>query len=231
MITHINKFFNSPLGMILLTLITFITAFFINSFEEKLGTTNLIIGSLFTISIIVISIIIYANFSRLEIQEAYEENNEVLKAFIKGQGLGDIVSEHELSRIESNAKSIWVFTLDLSNDIGIEKNNVQTNEIFETVKNNLENGIEYTYFIPDEPLKYGAIEKFKKLHNFKKNQVRFCFIPVKEFHIVSEIVIYDNEQAMQWFPSNEMNYYIRLDKNYTMNIVGSGQLLLDKYLK
>jgi len=225
----INNFIKSSLGMTLLTLLSFVVAFIIGYEEEKIGTNNLIIGGVFTIIIILIAMVIYANFSKLVIKEEYQENNEVLKGFIKAQGLGDLVSEHELSRLESEAKSIWVFSLDLSNDIGIKNLNEQNNEIFETVKNNLTNGKEYTYFLPDEPLKYGAIEKFKELHEFKQNQVKFCLIPVKEFHIVSEIVVYDKKTAIQWFPSKNMNYYIKLDDNYTMSIIGSGQLLLLEY--
>ena len=231
MFDNINKFIKSPLGMTLLSLLTFLTALIIAYMEEKIGTYNLIIGGIFTLVIVTITMIIFSNFSRLEIKEEYKDNNEILKGFIKAQGLGDLISEHELSRLESEAKSIWVFSLDLSNDIGIKSLHEQNNEVFEAVKANLKDGKEYTYFIPDEPLKYGAIEKFKEQHQFKKDQVKFCLIPVKEFHIVSEIAIYDNKTAVQWFPSKNVNYYIKLDDNHTMSIIGSGKLLLSEYLK
>lgn len=227
----INNFIKSPLGMTLLTLLTFVVALIIGYWEDKIGTANLMIGGIFTLIIISITMIIFANFSKLAIKEEYQENNEVLKGFIKAQGLGDLVSEHELARLESEAKSIWVFSLDLSNDIGISSINEQNNEIYEAVKKNLKEGKKYTYFLPDEPLKYGAIEKFKEIHAFKNGQVKFCLIPVKDFHIVSEIAIYDNKTAIQWFPSKNMNYYIKLDENYTMSIIGSGQLLLSEYSK
>ena len=231
MFHHINEFIKSPLGATLLTFLSLITALTIAYLEDKVGADNLVVGGIFTLIIITISIVIFSSFSKLAIKEEYQENNEILKGFIKAQGLGDLISEHELSRIEAEAKSIWVFSLDLSNDIGIENLNEQNNEIFETVKKNLKQGIEYTYFLPDEPLKYGAIETFKKIHTYKKGQVKFCLVPVKEFHIVSEIAIYDGETAIQWFPSKSINYYIRLDKNYMMSIMGSGKLLLSQYLK
>jgi len=228
---NINKFIKSPLGMSLLSLLTFVTAFIIAYLEEKIGMLNIVYGAIVTLVIVIISMIIFANFSKISIKEEYKENNEILKGFITAQGLGDLISEHELTRLESQANLIWVFTLDLSNDIGIEQINKQNNEIFEAVKKNLQNGKEYIYFLPDEPTKYGAIEEFKKKHTYKQGQVKFCLIPIKEFHIVSEIVIYDKKTAIQWFPSKNMNYYIRLDINYTMSIIGSGKLLLSKYLK
>jgi hypothetical protein len=212
-------------------MLTFLIAFIIGYLEEKVGMLNLIFGSIFTLIIISITMVIFANFSKLSIKDEYEENNEILKGFITAQGLGDLISEHELARLESQANSIWVFSLDLSNDIGIEGTNEQNNEIFEAVKKNLQDGKQYTYFIPDEPVKYGAIEEFKKKHTYEPNQVKFCLIPIKEFHIVSEIAIYDNSTAIQWFPSKNMNYYIKLDPNYMMNIIGSGKLLLSKYFK
>jgi len=231
MFHSINTFIKSPLGMTLLSMLTFLIAFIIGYLEEKVGMSNLIFGGIFTLIIISITMIIFANFSKISIKEEYEENNEILKGFITAQGLGDLISEHELARLESEANSIWVFSLDLSNDIGIESTNEQNNEIFKAVKKNLQDGKQYTYFIPDEPLKYGAIEEFKKKHTYKPNQVNFCLIPVKEFHIVSEIAIYDEMTAIQWFPSKNMNYYIRLDPNYMMSIIGSGKLLLSNYLK
>lgn len=231
MLHYLNNFIKSPQGIILSTLLTFLIAFIINLLEDNIDSKIILIGAIFTIIIILLTMIIYANFSRIEIKEEYSENNDILKAFILAQGLGDLISELEMSRIEANAKEIWVFSLHLSNDIGIESHNKQNNNIFQTVKKNLKKGTRYTYFLPDDPFKYGAIEKFKEIHTFESGQVRFCLIPPKEFHIVSEIVIYDGKQAMQWFPSKAMNYFIKLDEHHLMSILGSGKLLLEQYLQ
>jgi len=231
MILHIRDFFTkSPWGTSLLALLALLAALTYTYVEEIVGEQGVMVGGIFAMLTLIVIIVISFTVSRLEVQEEYKANNDILKAFIEGHGLGDLISERELSNVESKANSIWVFTRDLSNDIGISHTNVQDNTIFETVKDNLKTNTEYTYFIPDEPYKYGAIEEFKKLHKFDNKQVRFCLIPSKEFHIVSEMAIYDKDLAVQWFPSNKMNYYIKLDDSHRMGIIGSGELLLDKYL-
>jgi len=232
MTQHIKDFFTkSPWGTSLLAILALFSMLAYSYIEEVVGEESVLIGGVFSILTLITIIVISSTVSKLEIKKEYQENNDILKAFIEGHGLGDLISERELSNIESNANSIWVFTRDLSNDIGISGANTQDNAIFETVKKNLEANKKYTYFIPDEPHKYGAIEEFKKLHNFDNKQVRFCLIPIKEFHIVSELAIYDKNIAVQWFPSKKMNYYIRLDDIHRMGILGSGELLLSKYLK
>lgn len=202
MIEYITEFISSPWGTFLLTILTLIVILAYSYIADK------------SVAIILILILILSTFSRLEIKEEYRENNEILKAFIKEQNLGNLITEKELSNIKTNAKSIWVFTRDLSNDIGISNSKEKK---------------QYTYFIPDEPSKYNEIEEFKKLHKFTDDQVSFCLIPPREFHIVSEIVIYDKKYAMQWFPSKKMNYFIRLNDTYKSGIISSGELLLNKY--
>jgi len=231
MILHIRDFFTkSPWGTSLLALLALLSALTYTYVEEIVGERSVMVGGIFAILTLITIIIISFTVSRLEIQKEYKANNDILKAFIEGHGLGDLISERELSNVEKEANSIWVFTRDLSNDIGVSHTNVQDNAVFDAVKENLKINKKYTYFIPDEPYKYGAIKEFKKLHDFDDNQVRFCLIPSKEFHIVSEIVVYDKSVALQWFPSSKMNYYIKLDDVHRMGIIGSGELLLDKYL-
>jgi hypothetical protein len=224
-IEYIINFISSPWGTFLLTILTLVVVLAYSYIADR------------SVAIILILILILATFSRLEIKEEYRENNEILKAFIEGQNLDDLITKRELSNVEATAKSIWVFTRNLSNGTGISNSNNQNNEIFKAIEeklaisDNLKEKKKYTYFIPDEPSKYGAIEEFKKLHKFSDDQVEFCLIPAKEFHIVSEIVIYDKKYAMQWFPNKKINYYIRLGDTYTMGIIDSAELLLNKYLK
>jgi hypothetical protein len=230
MTQNIKDFFTkSTWGTSLLAILALFSALTYSYIEEIVGEKGVLIGGIFSVFTLVVIITISLTISKLEIKKDYQDNNDILKAFIEGHGLGDLISERELSDIESNANSIWVFTRDLSNDIGISSANIQDNAIFETVKKNLEAGKKYTYFIPDDPLKHGAIEEFRKLHTFNDEQVCFCLIPIREFHIVSEIAIYDKNIAVQWFPSKKMNYYIRLDDIHRMGIAGSGKLLLSKY--
>ena len=220
-IEYIINFISSPWGTFLLTILTLVVVLAYSYIADR------------SVAIILILILILATFSRLEIKEEYRENNEILKAFIEGQNLDDLITKRELSNVEATAKSIWVFTRNLSNGTGISNSNNQNNEIFKAIEENLKKKQkkEYTYFIPGKPSNYGAIEEFKKLHQLTDDQVQFCLIPAKEFHIVSEIVIYDKKYAMQWFPNKKMNYYIRLGDTYKMGIIDSGELLLNKYLK
>ena len=231
-IDDIKHFFTeSPGGTASFGLLTLLSGIAYVYFEELLGGTGILIGGVFAIFTIALISLTSSAVSRLQIQQEYQANNAILEAFIEGHGLGDLISERELGNIESNSNEIWVFTRDLSNDIGIEEiNNQGDNCVFKTVKKNLIAGKRCTYFIPDEPKKIGAIEEFKKIHEYNERQVRFCLIPTNEFHVVSEIAIYDNNEAVQWFPSKKMNYFIRLDDSHRMGIIGSGQLLLNKYL-
>ena len=148
MILHIKDFFTkSPWGTSLLALLALLSALTYTYIEEIVGERGVMAGGIFAILTLITIIVISSTVSRLEVQEEYKANNDILKAFIEGHGLGDLISERELSGIESNANSIWVFTRDLSNDIGISYTNIQDNAIFETVKDNLKARKKYVYFI------------------------------------------------------------------------------------
>lgn len=230
MVQHIKVFFTeSPWGASLLAILALLSALSYSYIEEIIGEKSVLIGGIFSVLTLVTIILISSTVSKLEIKKDYQDNNDILKAFIDGHGLGDLISERELGDIESKYNSIWVFTRDLSNDIGISSTNTQDNLIFKTVKENLKTNKKYTYFIPDSPHMHGAIEVFKERHNLNIEQVKFCLIPIKEFHIVSEIAVYDEIYAVQWFPSKKMNYYIKLDDIHRMGIIGSGKILLTKY--
>jgi hypothetical protein len=226
MMKNLGNFLKSPQGAGLLSMLTYITAIAITYLKDAKIGNYLIISVFFSLLIIIVVMLIASEALKLEIEEEYEKNNEKLKGFIETNGLGNIISEHELARLESKSKTIWVFSLDLSNDTGIKNIHKQNNEIQKIVQKNLSDGKKYIYFIPDEPTIYGAIEEYKRIYNYKEGQVKFCLIPPKKFHIVSEIVIYDEKIAVQWFPSKNMNYYIKLDKNYTKSIIETAKLIL-----
>ncbi len=228
------SFIKSQWAIILLTLLTFLSAFYLDFMKEKLGGMNVLIGATTAFLIVLISMVIFALMARIQVKEDYEERYKILEAFIKGQGLGDIISERHLSEIERKAKDIWVFTHDMTNDIGVQEAKEQENVIFETVKKNLADGKVYTYFLPNTQKIHGSIVDFSDKHDYEKEQVSFCLIPPDEFHFVSEIAVYDAEneaptQAVQWFPSNKMNYYIRMDEAHRNHIVGIGKMLLQKF--
>jgi hypothetical protein len=227
MIKKLEKFFKSPKGALLFAILAYLTAISITYLEDKINKKTLIISALFTVLIIIITIIIFSQYLKLEIKEEYKKNNDILKAFIEAHGLGDFISKDELHMLESEAESIWVFSLDLLN-------NEQNNSTEDLIQKNLNDGKNYIFFIPNTN---ENIKKFKQKYNYKEGQVKFCLIPPEEFHIVFKTVIYDNKIAVQWFPSSKemnkknSNYYIKLDENYTMRIIGSAKLFLSKYCK
>ena len=230
----IQNFIKSPVAIILLTLLTFISAFLLDFLEERIGVVDVIIGGISTLFITIIAMLLFAIFSRIQIKEDYDERYKVLEAFIKAQGLGAIISEQAVVEIEKNADSIWVFTYNMSNDIGVKDAKLQENKIVDVVSKNLKDGKQYTYFVPDSTKIHGAIKRFKEINKDYMKQVTFCMIPEKEFHFISEVVVYNADtdkidQAIQWFPNNNMNYFIKLDENHTLHISGIGTKLLNEY--
>ena len=228
----INKLFKNPKFSIIASALTLIIAYFINYLENNAKGINLIIAAAFVTSIAIMSIGIYSIYANEEL----EDKVEILKDFIKSYGLGSIINEKTLTIWENAAKSIWVITLDLSNDIGIENDKKTDKKIVEVVNSNLKAGKQYIYFVPDTDKIYGAIKEFKKIHSgcYKKGQVKFCIIPTDHFHFINEIVLYDVEEdaptrAVQWFPNKQLNYYLEIDKYYQLPLIGVLNNLIKKY--
>ena len=229
---NINKFFKNPTFSIIASALTLIIAYFISYLENNAKGINLIIAAAFVTSIAIMSIGIYSIYANEEL----EDKVEILKDFIKSYGLGSIINEKTLTIWESAAKSIWVITLDLSNDIGIENDKKTDKKILEIVNSNLKQGKKYIYFVPDTDKINGAIREFKKIHSgcYKKGQVKFCIIPKNQFHFINEIVLYDVEEdaptrAVQWFPNKQLNYYLEIDKFYQLPLIGVLNNLIKKY--
>lgn len=226
-----NEKLKHPWIITTLTVCAFVS---VDYLQNAVGATHMLFGALYAVIIVAIAMVIFSIFSRLEVKQEYTKQVDILKGFIEANGLGQIINEHQLQGIEKSAESIWVFTLDMSNDLGASVKNKQTNVIFEAVKSNLKEGKRYTYFVPDTPKVHGAIEEYHDKHTFEKHQVSFCVVPFDEFHFISELVIYDAEstketQAFEWFPSDNLNYYFKLDDDHRRNIVGVSKRLLRKY--
>ena len=228
----INKFFKNPIFSIIASVLTLIVAYFTNYLENNVNGINLIIAAAFVTAIAILSMGIYSIYANQEL----EDKVEILKDFIKSYGLGSIINENTLTIWESAAKSIWIITLDLSNDIGIESDNKTDKKIVDVVNSNLKQGKKYIYFVPDTNKINGAIKEFKKIHSgcFKKGQVKFCIIPKNQFHFINEIVLYDVEgetltRAVQWFPNKQLNYYLEIDKFYQLPLIGILEHMKDVY--
>ena len=229
------SFLKSQWAIVVLTLMTFLIAYYLDYFKNRLDQQSLLIGASVTFAIVLIAMLIFALLARIQVKEDYEERYKTLEGFIQGQGLGNIISEQRLADIESKADEIWVFTHDMSNDIGVMYGHEHNKNLFETVKKNLHQGKKYIYFLPQTQKIYGSIHDFQKKHDYQTEQVRFCLIPAEEFHFLSETVVYDantqNDEAIavQWFPSNRMNYYIQLDSPHRNHLIGIGKTLMKKY--
>ncbi len=229
-----NDKLKHPWVITALTLSAFISAFFLDYLENTVGSTHMLIGALYTIAIVMIAMVIFSLFSRLEVRQEYTKQVDILKGFIEANGLGQIINELQLQAIERKTTSIWVFTLDLANDLGPSVKDGYGQVIFEAVKSNLKDGKRYTYFVPDTPKIHGAIEEYFDKHSFVEGQVTFCVIPFDQFHFISELVIYGAESSMetlafQWFPSNKLNYYFKLDEAHRRDIVGVARQMLRKH--
>jgi len=229
-----QKYINHPLVVILLTLGAFVGAFFLDFLENLVGTVHMLYGAAYAAAMVLVSICVFALMSKLQVKQDYMLQVDILKGFIEANGLGQIINENEVQGIEKSSESVWVFTLDMSNDIGSTSKNKQENLIFEAVQGNLKQGKKYTYFVPDIPSIHGAIEEYRDKHLFTAEQVKFCIIPYEEFHFISELVIYDadsqsNTQALEWFPSKDLNYYFRLDDDYKRNLVGIAKRLIRRH--
>lgn len=230
-----NEKLKHPWIITTLTVCAFVSAFFLDYLQNAVGATHMLIGALYSVAIVFLAMTIFSIFSRLDVKQEYTKQVDILKGFIEANGLGQIINEQQLEGIEKSADSIWVFTLDLSNDLGASVKNKHNKVIFDAVVSNLANGKSYTYFVPDTPKIHGAIEEYHDKHKFKDGQVTFCIIPFDEFHFISELVIYDAEstketQAFEWFPSDNLNYYFKLDDEHRRNIVGVSKQLLKKHM-
>ena len=229
-----NNIVKNPYVLVAFTLLVYASSFFLDWVKGKSSAEGLLTGAVYSLCVIAISIFVYAIFSKIGTEQEYTKQVDILKAFIKANGLGQIINENQLNGIERAADSIWVFTLDMSNDLGANCKNEHGNSIYETVRHNLIKGKKYTYFVPDTPAINGALEEYRDKHRYEKGQVTFCVIPYEEFHFISEILIYDAEtggltQAFEWFPSDSLNYYFKLDDDHRRNIVGVAKRLLKKY--
>lgn len=229
-----NEKLKHPWIITALTISAFISAFFLDYLEDTVGSKHMLIGAVFTIVITLLAMVIFSLFSRLDVKQEYSKQVDILKGFIEANGLGQIINELQLQAIERKTTSIWVFTLDLANDLGPSVKDGYGQVIFEAVKNNLKDGKKYTYFVPDTPKIHGAIEEYFDKHDFEPGQVTFCIVPFDQFHFISELVIYGAESntetlAFQWFPSNKLNYYFKLDETHRRDIVGVARQMLRKH--
>ena len=232
----IMTFFKSSTFQSLATVLTFAIAFYIGYLQEVLGGLNLLIGASLTTFISLISVWIYSLYANQKLEENFIGKIGILEDFIKANGLGSIINEKTLSIWEASANGIWVVTPDLSNDVGISNDNDIDDYLIKTVHDNLLNGKKYTYFVPKSKLITGRLHEYIKKHKsaYKEDQVKFCFIPENQFHFINEIALYDVEfetqtKAVQWFPNQNLNYYLELDDHNQSYLVGILKFMVEQY--
>lgn len=217
------QFFGSVQFKIISTILVLVVAAAVSYAEACLSPKGLLVGSAFLIIICFFSIAIYAGYAHSHIEEKYIDKIGVLTDFIEANGMAHIINEKTLADWEEAAESIWVVTHDMSNDV-LNANS----PIFKAVHNNLQRGVNYTYFVPNSRTIVGTINEYKTSahHNsYSKGQVKICFIEERNFNFISEIVLYNVEsdkrtKALQMFPNEMRNYYISLDEYYIVKMVG-----------
>lgn len=180
--------------------------------------------------IIICTSIIFGISNRLASREMFDEKISDIKNIIVASNMSWLVNDKYVRVMENNASDIWVFTPDMSNDINKDC------EVFSAVKSNLEDGKDYTYFVPRTTSINGAISKYKRLHKFGNDQVIFCLIPAENYFFYTEAVIYNVRSydkrtiGIEWLPVSKLNYYVEMDESHTDNLVAVGETLLTKYL-
>lgn len=116
-----------------------------------------------------------------------------------------IMTLEAIAEAEKNANdSIWVITTHLNND-------VNDKEIRESVKENQDKGIEYTYFVPKESSlikkRLKAYIDFFEIDNKAEQQYQFISMDENEAIMpFAEVVIYDPEDHMSLWGYVELNY-------------------------
>jgi len=218
------------------TILALIIGFVIDFISNKIGDINLITAGVIVFLIAFFSALLGISAYSSYIDKQLEDKVEILKDFIKAYGLGNIINEKTLAIWESAANSIWVVTLDLSNDIGLDNSKNIDKEIVKIVSANLSKGKKYIYFVPNTKEIRGALLQYKKIHSkfYKKGQVKFCIIPESQFHFVNEIVLYDVKEntptrAVQWFPNKKLNYYLEIDEYYQTHLIGILDYMIETY--
>ena len=192
--------------------------------------------TLLIIALVVTSLVFQGYLISSAVKKDFFDRIHDLEAFIKDHGMDKIVSEKSLTLVEKNSQEIWVFTKDLKNDIP-GKEDADGQSIAKTVQENLSNGKKYVYFVPDNAYIRGKINEYRNQYRpFVKNseQVRFVKVENNYFHFPSEIAFYDpNEtykgvvQVVQYFPDDNVNYYIGYDDAYQNDFFGKASWLLN----
>jgi len=118
-----------------------------------------------------------------------------------------IMTLEAIAEAEKNANdSIWIITTHLNND-------VNDKEIRESVKENQDKGIQYTYFVPKTSSlikkRLKSYEEFFKVKNQEDEEEKYKFISMDENEAImpfAEVVIYDPEEHMSLWGYVELNY-------------------------
>lgn len=226
-----EQFFNlSKESTIWLGIITLVVIISQKVFSDSINSDTVLL----IVALVVVSLIFQGYLISSAVQKDFFNKINDLEAFIKDNGMDKIISEKSLAIIEKNAKEIWVFTKDLKNDMP-NRGDSSGNFLVKAVEKNLNDGKQYTYFIPDTLR--GKVNDYRnKYKHFikEKEQVRFVLIDHEYFFFSSEIAFYDPyethediTQVVQFFPDDNVNYYIGFADNYQTDFFGKASWLLE----
>lgn len=231
------NYFKKPIFATLASILTFVFAFYLSILQDQIGTYNLAIAATLTTFISILSIFIYSSYSKSNVEQEFDEKVVLLEDFIKASALGKIINEETLSKMEEQAEEIWIVSQSLINETREENQSKEHTMIYDIIKENLTNNKHYLYFLPDTKEVKGVINSFKKIYNsvMKPEQVEFCLIPVDEFHFINDIIVYDvtklskKTEALFSLPNDKLFYYYALDQIAKEKLIGTLELLKEKY--
>jgi len=178
-----------------------------------------------------------------QVNEIFEQSKDLFSIFVKERAQEfsfSTLTEKELSQLERNASEVWVLTTHLEND-------ATPGPLRDSVEHNLNNGVKYSYYLPDLSTERYLICKknLKKFINLRfvtlfLDRIKFIHLPLHNIFLYSEVVIYNpnnitrsgkevNPTAYTYIDT-EQNILVKIPDFMLKEIISELQLLTSKYL-
>ena len=225
--TRVNDFLSSPIFVALVTFMALVLAVFFDWLQGVASFSSIFLGGMIAFLVVLFGILITSLINRLKQQEEFEDKILDLQNIIITSGMSWLVNDRYLSSLERDSKETWIFTNFLEKDINEES------EFHQVIKENLEKGNKYKYFLPKTSSVIASIGAYNNIYNYAEGQVAFHLISADEHNFYTDIVIYNintsRQTAVEWLPNDEYDFHIELDQQHTNRVIGIGRLLEQKH--
>ena len=226
---HLQKILKNPLFVASSTISAIFLAALLQWSRGFVEFSDLMIGLGMVLFIIVMNIIFVGLFHQSAVKDELESRIQDLRILLSDSKMDWLLNEKMLSAVNRDAKEVWVFTPNIGKATDIDS------PIFQSMKDSLEKGTKYIYYMPDRPRIHKFVADFKKLHNFEEGQVKFILIPAKNFIFHTHIAVFEphspKPQAIEWLPIRNIDFYIEMDEEHSNRMVGIGIMLEEKIFK